>query len=69
MFEIMYYIHGNIQAQSHIMTGGQLVSQSFCHAPTGAQDQIFVCQTVGGSIDVERPLCSEDGYGTSVYTV
>jgi hypothetical protein len=30
------------QSQSHITTDGQSASQSWCQAPSGAQDQIFV---------------------------
>jgi hypothetical protein len=32
----------NCQSQSHITTGGQLASQSWCQAPSGAQDHVFV---------------------------
>jgi hypothetical protein len=30
------------QSQCHVTTDGQLASQSWCQAPSGAQDQIFV---------------------------
>lgn len=67
-FEIMSYIHGTSQAQSHMTTDSQLVSQSWCHAPTGAQDQIFV-SVRQRFVDVVCPLCWEDGYGSSVYAL
>jgi hypothetical protein len=36
-----------LQSQSHIATDGQSVSQSWCRAPSGAHDQIFItCVTV-----------------------
>jgi hypothetical protein len=30
------------QSQSHIATDGQLISKSWCRAPSGAHDQIFI---------------------------
>jgi hypothetical protein len=49
------------QSQSHNATDGQPVSKSWCRAPSGAHDQIFVtvCHLV--LIFVGRPLCREDG--------
>jgi hypothetical protein len=32
----------NYQSQSHIATDGQSVSKSWCQAPSGAHDQIFI---------------------------
>jgi hypothetical protein len=50
------------QSQSHIATDGQSVSKSWCRAPSGAHDQIFI--TVWQLLScffVGRPLWREDG--------
>jgi hypothetical protein len=51
------------QSQSHIATDGQSVSKSWCRAPSGAYDQIFITvwQLRSCFFFVERPLWGEDG--------
>jgi hypothetical protein len=36
--ELTNYQH---ESQSHVMTDGQSISQSWCQAPSGAQEQIY----------------------------
>jgi hypothetical protein len=45
-----------LQSQSHIMTDGQSASQSWCQAPSGAKDQIFVTSDICGFVDVRTDL-------------
>jgi hypothetical protein len=35
-------LRGKCQSQSHIATDGQSISKSWCRAPSGAHDQIFI---------------------------
>jgi hypothetical protein len=49
------------QSQSHIASGGQSVSKSWCRAPSGAHDQIFItvrqlrsCFFLWGALSNER---------------
>jgi hypothetical protein len=50
------------QSQSHIETDGQSISKSWCRAPSGAHDQIFITLlTVMVLLFVGRPLWWEDG--------
>jgi hypothetical protein len=44
-----------------IATDGQSVSKSWCRAPSGAHDQIFITVWQLRSCFVGRPLCREDG--------
>jgi hypothetical protein len=49
------------QSQSHIATDGQSVSKSWCQAPSGAHDQIFITLfAVTVLFFVGRPLSRED---------
>jgi hypothetical protein len=47
-------------SRSQITTDGQRAIQSWCEAPFGAQDQVFVIVSCG-FVDVGRPLSREDG--------
>jgi hypothetical protein len=44
-----------------VTTDGQSASLSWCQAPSGAQDQIFVTVDSCGFVDVECPFWREDG--------
>jgi hypothetical protein len=39
---VYYYCHCQSQSQSYIATGGRSISKSWCRAPSGAHDQIFI---------------------------
>jgi hypothetical protein len=47
--------------QSHIATDGQSISKSWCRAPSGAHDQIFITVFQLRSCFVGRPLVREGG--------
>jgi hypothetical protein len=49
------------QSQSHIATYGQSISKSWCRAPPGAHDQIFITVWQLRSWFVGLPLWREDG--------
>jgi hypothetical protein len=49
-------------SQSHIATDGQSVSKSWCRAPSGSHDQIFITVWQLGLVSVRRPLWREDWF-------
>jgi hypothetical protein len=48
------------QSQSHIATDGQSISKSWCRAPSGAHDQVFLLFDSYGLVFVGRFLWRED---------
>jgi hypothetical protein len=44
------------QSQSHIATDGQSVGPSWCRAPSGAHDQIFILFESYSPVFMGRPL-------------
>jgi hypothetical protein len=49
------------QSQSHVTTDGQSVGLSWCRAPSGAHDQIFLLLESYSSVLMGRPLWRESG--------
>jgi hypothetical protein len=58
----MLLLPSSQSSQSHIATDGRSVSKSWCRAPSGAHDQIFITVlTVTVLFFMGRPLWREDG--------
>jgi hypothetical protein len=59
----LFKVYVKAKSKSYILTEGHSASQSWCQAPSGAQDQIFYFQTVevlsmGGAFSDERTSLS-----------
>jgi hypothetical protein len=55
------------QSQSYIATDGRSISKSWCRAPSGAHDQIFITLWILWSVFLGRPLWREGGSVFCIY--